>query len=476
MQSLGETVGIGVGRARARRGALDAPWWKLLGRRYGHVFHSMCSYMGSFPPGLPRYFIEQYSAPGDLVLDPFSGRGTTALEACLAGRVGVGVDLNPLAALLTDVKVDPPSLEDCLLRLAEIERAYVPRPVGDRAPPEIKMLFEESVTLPQILHIKESLDATERVDRFVLASLVGILHGHHTRDVVSSRCLSVSMPNTFSMSPGYLAKYIRENALQRPAFNAFEKLRLRLHFEFAEGVAARRGRGLRGDTRALSTLVAPKSVKLIVTSPPYLNVVRYGKFNWIRLWLLGESVSDVDRSSLIVEKTDRRLGLSDKHRFGAYTRFLAGALTELAKVLRDDGVCVVTIGDVKNKEHGEHELATEVWDALRDELPFDLGAVVVDDVNELGKVSKIWGDGRRGNATKVDRVLVLHKKGGAMPAPRHEDPAALIATIAACNGLRPIEELRGPAVVRAAPARAKPLAGPVRAGATTAAGRRKAAG
>jgi hypothetical protein len=81
---------------------------------------------GELPAGLPRYFIEQFSAPGDVVLDPFSGRGTTALEACLAGRVGLGVDLNPLAALLTDVKVAPPAYEQTILRLAELERSYVP--------------------------------------------------------------------------------------------------------------------------------------------------------------------------------------------------------------------------------------------------------------------------------------------------------------------------------------------------------------
>src|SRR5258706_4889714 len=65
--------------------AWDAPWWKLFPKRWGHVLHSMCSYMGMFPAALPRYFIEQFTEPGDLVVDPFSGRGTTALEACLAG-------------------------------------------------------------------------------------------------------------------------------------------------------------------------------------------------------------------------------------------------------------------------------------------------------------------------------------------------------------------------------------------------------
>ncbi|MFO0605522.1 MAG: DNA methyltransferase [Polyangiales bacterium] len=442
----------GVRPARARGGdssrAWAAPWWKLLGRRYGHVFHSMCSYMGSFPAGLPRYFIEQFSAPGDVVLDPFSGRGTTALEACLADRVGIGVDLNPLAALLTDVKVAPPSYEQTILRIAELERSYVPAPVGDRAPPEIRMLFEETVTLPQLLHLKESLGVADPVDRFLLASLAGILHGHHTRDVVSSRCLSVSMPNTFSMSPAYLERYIREKGLARPPFNAFDKLRARMAHEFAEGTPARRGRGVRGDARALSTILAPGSAKLIVTSPPYLNVVRYGKFNWIRLWLLGESVSDVD-ASLRVEKTDRRLALSDRHRFKGYCDFLEGALTECAKVLRDDGVCAVTIGDVINKEHGSRTLATEAWEAVRARVPLELAAVVVDDVNEVGKVSKIWGEGRRGEATKTDRVMVFHKRGHAMPAARHADPAALLDRVARGENTEPSKRH---GLVRALPA------------------------
>ena len=431
-----------------------APWWKGLGRRYGHVFHSLCSYMGSFPPGLPRYLIEQLTEPGDLVLDPFSGRGTAPLEACLAGRHGVGVDLNPLASLLSAVKLDPPTLEETLVRLAALEASYVPQPVGDRAPPEIRMLFEETTTLPQILHMKAALDPADRTDRFLLASLAGILHGNHTRDVVSSRCLSVSMPNTFSMSPGYLARYIAEKALVRPPFDAFEKLRLRMHFEFAEGVPALRGRAVRGDARALSSHVAAGSAKLIVTSPPYLNVVRYGKFNWIRLWLLGESVSDVDRS-LRVEATDRRLALSDRMRFKGYCAFLRAALTECARVLRDDGVCAVTIGDVRNKEHGERTLALEAWETIRAEVPLVLGAAVVDDVNQLGKVSKIWGLAHRGEATKVDRVLLFHKPGRALPRPRWSDPAALIEAIAASpNAPLAMPGRARPGVVRARPAAA----------------------
>ncbi len=75
--------------------------WKEQQRLWGHSFHPMCSYLAMFPAALAHAFIARYSRPGDTVLDPFSGRGTTPLQACAEGRVGVGNDLNPLAYLLT---------------------------------------------------------------------------------------------------------------------------------------------------------------------------------------------------------------------------------------------------------------------------------------------------------------------------------------------------------------------------------------
>ncbi|MBP7599843.1 MAG: hypothetical protein KA750_00750, partial [Thermoflexales bacterium] len=58
------------------------------------------SYRGCFKPQLPAYFINRFSRPGDLVYDPFSGRGTTALEAGLLGRAVAANDVNPLSRML----------------------------------------------------------------------------------------------------------------------------------------------------------------------------------------------------------------------------------------------------------------------------------------------------------------------------------------------------------------------------------------
>ena len=78
-----------------------------------------------FPAGLAHAFIARYTRPGDVVLDPFSGRGTTPLQACAEGRLGVGVDLNPMAALLTAAKVDAPTRADVSARLGQLHLRFL---------------------------------------------------------------------------------------------------------------------------------------------------------------------------------------------------------------------------------------------------------------------------------------------------------------------------------------------------------------
>src|SRR5450756_3001267 len=97
--------------------------WNVKSKRWGHPFHAMCSYMGMFPPRLPHYFIQKFTHRGDVVLDPFSGRGTTPLQACVEGRIGAGNDLNPFAQVLTAAKVDPPTRADVKTRVASLRLA-----------------------------------------------------------------------------------------------------------------------------------------------------------------------------------------------------------------------------------------------------------------------------------------------------------------------------------------------------------------
>src|SRR6185503_7168974 len=100
------------------------PDWKAQQRLWGHSFHPMCSYLASFPAALTHAFIARYSRPGDVVLDPFSGRGTTPLQACAEGRIGVGNDLNPFAHLLTASKVQPATRPAATTRLTQLRLGW----------------------------------------------------------------------------------------------------------------------------------------------------------------------------------------------------------------------------------------------------------------------------------------------------------------------------------------------------------------
>jgi hypothetical protein len=81
---------------------------------------SEISYRACFKPQLPRFFIELLTQKSDTVYDPFSGRGTTAIEAGLLGRSIIANDANPLSAILAGPRFAPPDLARLETRLAEL--------------------------------------------------------------------------------------------------------------------------------------------------------------------------------------------------------------------------------------------------------------------------------------------------------------------------------------------------------------------
>jgi DNA modification methylase len=73
----------------------------------GYATHNFHAFPAKFPPQLPQQFINGLTNPGDIVLDPMQGSGTTILEALLSGRRGIGFDIDPLALLISQVKTTP---------------------------------------------------------------------------------------------------------------------------------------------------------------------------------------------------------------------------------------------------------------------------------------------------------------------------------------------------------------------------------
>lgn len=352
------------------------------------------------------------------MLDPFAGRGTAPLEACLAGRKGVGTDLNPLAVTLTGAKVNPPTEQVIASRLAELHSLYNRNKVQIGAPPEICMLFDGRRTLPQLCFLKEYLQPDDPTDRYLLAVLCGILHGNHLTQPEQSRTLSISMPNTFSMAPGYIKKYIRKNRLKKYPFDVFNLLGDRIKYLNRAGIPETPGSCVKTDARRVHECLEKGSVSLIVSSPPYLRLVRYGKYNWIRLWLLQELDEGLN-VALDIERIDERLNLSDQLHLPDYLGFMAECLASWEPLLKPGGMCVLVIGDVEQQGNSVN-LAQAVWQHVKRNTKFKLVDMMQDDYTTSDKVTRIWG-GTKGRATKTDRLLILKMPGRNRRRVKHPD-------------------------------------------------------
>jgi hypothetical protein len=412
--------------------AIDlAPEWKDQQRLWGHAFHPMCSYLASFPAALTHAFIARYSRPGDVVLDPFSGRGTTPLQACAEGRIGVGNDLNPFAHLLTAAKVEPATRAQAATRLAQLRLVWNATSAGwltlaacvaadpaapdalvpaagsgasptegvEPVPAEVALAFHPR-TLGQLLFVRTTLRLDDRTDRFLAAAITGILHGK------SASYLSELMPNTFSMAPRYVRDFAARTGFASPERDVFDGLSKKLDRLFRQAPPSIEGLALLGDARdvasraqiALRERGRADRARLVVASPPYLRVVKYGYYNWLRTWFLGFDARAIDAT------------LDDAHHRGPYLEFLRDVLAGLRPVLTDDAVVVLVIGDVETDRgrviRGGIGLAERTWEAAAEPEGYRLAGVALDDVAANRKMTKLWGD-EAGQATKTDRILVL---------------------------------------------------------------------
>jgi DNA modification methylase len=396
--------------------------WHSISPRWGHAMHTMCSYHGMFPAKVAHYFIQRYSHPGDVVLDPFSGRGTIALQARVEGRRAISNDLNPLAYVLSRAKSDPPSWEKIHTFIDGLEADYKnSKLVKPDVSPDIQMLYHEN-TLRQLCYIRQRLlskgiTTWDREELMLAGALAGIMHGSWRRDN-TSQYLSISMPNTFSMSPTYVDNFIREKGLKKIDQDVFERLRDKIARLYLDDTAGVIGKAYHADAAKLlaGKKLRPGSVDLIVTSPPYLQVVNYGTANWIRLWLLG--IDEVGREHGIGRKK-LDADLDHRHTYTSYREFMLRTVVGAQRVLKRDGVAVFVIGDVADPGKEPVPLARKLWDDVKDDTGLELIESIEDELPAHAKVSRIWRE-TKGQATNRDCALVLAHRGGKPDPSRAE--------------------------------------------------------
>lgn len=259
----------------------DSPAWRrnsAAGRWYG-----LGRWYAMFPLHFARDAIVNLSRRGDLVIDPFCGRGNAPFAATVLGRTSFGIDIHPLAWLWTKVKLSPePDPEQVLHRLAEIGRATHPK---DRRG---GTQFERMAWVPAVRAFlraaRRELDWKGSVTDRTLMAFVAL----HAQDKAKGG-LSNQLSPTVAFSPSYAVRWwMQRGSTQPPDVDPVAFLTAKIERRYQFGVPSQSdGDALLGNAGPVLQALPPLSAGLLITSPPYRGVTDYWNDHWLRLWLLG---------------------------------------------------------------------------------------------------------------------------------------------------------------------------------------------
>ncbi len=375
-------------------------------QRQGHSLHEL-SYRACFKAELPRFFIERLTRPGDTVLDPFMGRGTTCLEAALLGRVPYGNDVNPLSRVLLEPRLDPPTSAEVAARLADYAAEGIfdgaatqlgcQRPLGGEVDDSELEVFYHPDTLRglQALRRRFAQAPLDRVDAWLRMVATNRLSGHSpgffsVRTMPPNQAVSVESQRKLNAKHGLVppkrdvsALLVRKSRSLLRGLDAATRQRLA-----SQRATAR----LSTDDARRMQAFADSSVQLVVTSPPFVDVVDYAGDNWLRCWFNGIDAASTSQSITTPRKAD------------AWQDFVAAVMLELKRVLLPGGWIVFEVGEVRK---GTLKLEDLVVPAAR-AAGLEVVALAVHK-QDFTKTANCWGVANNTKGTNTQRLVILRK-------------------------------------------------------------------
>ncbi|PKL63665.1 MAG: DNA modification methylase [Methanomicrobiales archaeon HGW-Methanomicrobiales-3] len=352
------------------------------------------SYRACFKPQLPRFFIERLTSAGDLVYDPFSGRGTTVIEAGLCGRNVVANDANPLSRIMTEPRFFPPDPAALEKRLSAIPK------LSKTADIDLSMFFHPD-TENEIVSIKEYLiDRNEharmdQIDRWIAMVATNRLTGHSkgffsVYTLPPNQAVSQQSQQRINKKRGQVPEY-------RDTHQIIQKKSRSLLRSITPPESAnltRAGKSalfLTGDARD-TPKIQDNSVQLTVTSPPFLDIVQYHEDNWLRCWF-----NNLDGDGIAKEITMART-------VDSWCSVMGRVFAELYRITKPGGYVAFEVGEVRRKSVRLDEQVIPPGTAAGFTC---LGVLINQQV--FTKTSNIWGIDNNSCGTNTNRIVVFKK-------------------------------------------------------------------
>ena len=356
--------------------------------------HGIHKYPAKFFPELPRWIIERYSQKGDVILDPFTGSGTSNLEASLLGRDSVGVDVDLFSRFITKVKTRPlPERE--LLRVYKLIRKAVE---GYREPLHLEGVPEfpyrdkwfKPYILKELAYLKryiERVKTIREIKNFFLVCFSSVIRQVSEADNNCTRTV-IRKKLGKEVKPGAaLSLFLRRTAKQVENMNILSAMKPSGDVLIPENA----------DARDMSVL-KDSSIDLALTSPPYLNAVDYPRTHQLEIYWLGfasgslqplksqhvgtevvraeeyaelhkTGSSEADRAVRKIYKLDRRRAyIATK-----YVRDMFCNLREVYRILKPGAAYVIVVGNNLVRElslrlgviyERKHQKSATKWNAI----------------------------------------------------------------------------------------------------------------
>ncbi len=354
------------------------------------------SYRACFKPQLPRFFIELFTKEQDIVYDPFSGRGTTILEAALLNRNIIANDINPLSAILSKPRLYPPDLSELKKRLDEIK-------IIEELKSEIDLsMFYHSKTLTELLSIRNYLNnrrnssEEDELDSWIRMVATNRLTGH------SKGFFSVyTLPPNQAITPENQKK-INEKRSQKPEYRNTKEIILTKSVDLLRDVTKEQRTFLRGiannalfiskDARHTSE-INKNSVQLTVTSPPFLDIVQYSDDNWLRSWFNNINVDEISKKITMSKKIDD------------WCEVMNEVFRELYRITMKQGYIAFEVGEVRNGKIKLDEYVLEIGI----NAGFSCECIMINQ-QIFTKTANIWGVKNNESGTNSNRIVIFKKK------------------------------------------------------------------
>ena len=334
------------------------------GEDSSYASHDVHAFAAKFPPQLPRAFIRGLTTPGDFVLDPMMGSGTTIVEALLAGRKGIGFDIDPLALRLSHAKTIPIDVDE----LRNISHSVVSQAQDLLS----NTSLDERLTESFDARTKEFIDYwfLPNTQRELMSLIVAV---QSVKEPLARRFLELTFSSVIVTKSGGVSR-ARDLAHSRPHLdrdkipkNALEQFSSRLqknlksiaHITASGSLSAPMG----GDARLMP--LRSETIDLIVTSPPYANAIDYMRAHKFPLVWLGKSVANLTNLRAqyigsekniiaqyaelpnITSATILQLEQHDRKKSSILRKYFSemkSVLIEMYRVLRKDSPAIIVVG------------------------------------------------------------------------------------------------------------------------------------